>query len=76
MSTLRRMSTGPAISRVLFSEGEQPRRAWPVETAALAVPIDLDHAEADEFALDHHDPRERQRAALRIVGVPQIGGWL
>lgn len=42
----------------------------------MTLPIDLDHAESDEFALDHHDPRERQRAALRIVGAPQIGRWL
>lgn len=76
MATVRRISSTPARGRADFSEGEQPRRAWPVETAALAVPIDLDRAESDEFALDHHDPRERQRAALRIVGAPQIGGWL
>jgi hypothetical protein len=73
---LRRMSTLPAFGRVQFSEGEQPRRTWPIETAAMAVPIEYDTSEADEFGLDHPDARERGRATARLIGMPQIGGCL
>lgn len=68
-------TTGMGRGTVRFADGFQPRRAWPIETVALAVPIDLDTAEFDELALDHLDAGERQRAAARLLGQPQIGGW-
>lgn len=68
-------TTGMGRGTLRFSDGERPRRTWPIETAALAVPIELDTSEADELALDHPDAAERGRAVSRLLGQPQIGGW-